>query len=75
MGGSKSGALDRVENLIVLCGIENQLLESDADLAREGVYRGYKLRSWENPLEVPVQYPDGVFYLTERGTRIKKGTQ
>ena len=71
MGGSRSGALDRVENLLVLCGIENQRLESDHGFAREGLYRGYKLRSWENPLEVPVRYPDGDFYLTGRGTRIK----
>lgn len=57
-----------------MCSQHNQLLESDAEFARLGRAQGWKLSSWENPLDRPVFYvKDGAFfYLTGRGTRIKK---
>lgn len=51
-GGSK--LRDNPANLIALCGLSNQLLESDAAKAQAGRDHGWKLRSWENPLAVPV---------------------
>ena len=51
-GGSK--LRDTPSNLIALCGLSNQLLECDALRARAGRDHGWKLRSWEYPLTVPV---------------------
>lgn len=72
MGGSKSR--DRVENLVCMCSHHNQLLEMDAEFAQRGRRLGWKLNSWDNPLDCPVFYvKDGAFfYLSGRGTRIKK---
>lgn len=71
MGGSKTR--DGIENLLTMCAIENQRLESNADFAAIGIDNGWKLRSWEDPLKVPVFFAfDGWYYLTERGTRVKR---
>lgn len=51
-GGSKHR--DNPANLIALCGLSNQLLESDAGRAKVGRAHGWKLNSWEEPLVVPV---------------------
>lgn len=51
-GGSKHR--DNPANLIALCGLSNQLLEADAARAQAGRDHGWKLRSWEDPLTVPV---------------------
>jgi hypothetical protein len=51
MGGSK--VLDRPANIIVLCSLQNGLIESDpksAEVARE---YGWKLSRWQTPEEVP----------------------
>ena len=71
MGGSK--LRDTVQNLIVMCWDANMRLESSAGFAERGMAAGWKLRSWQDPLVVPVFYaPEGAFFvLTERGTRVR----
>lgn len=71
MGGSKM--LDGFENLLCLCGLCNQRLEAVPEVAERGVDLGHKLRSWDDPLKVPVFYAfDGWYYLTADGTRTKR---
>lgn len=67
MGGSK--LLDTPQNLIVLCAVENQLLESDPLFAYDGRGKGFKLFSYLEPLDCPVMYWDGWYGLAEDGTR------
>lgn len=52
MGGSDR--LDTVENLLTMCAGHNTRLEADAPFAEVGRRLGWKLESWENPLEVAV---------------------
>lgn len=52
MGGSK--LRDTPSNLVVLCSLFNGLIESDAVAAALAQRFGWKLSSWDNPLEVPV---------------------
>lgn len=68
-GGSKYR--DSPSNLFVLCLIENQKLEADARAARIARFNGWKLRSYEDPLEVPVWYEteDAWFKLDDKGGR------
>ena len=69
MGGSKT--LDGPENLIVMCALSNQRLESSAAFADLGRTMGWKIRRSEDPESVPVRYASGDFYyLNNRGTRI-----
>lgn len=56
MGGSK--LLDRPSNIVVLCSIVNGLLESDPAIARRSRDAGWKLGRHEDPLTVPVYYPN-----------------
>lgn len=68
MGGSK--LRDGPENLLTLCWQSNTRLESDSAFADLGRAMGWKLRSWQDPTEVPVRYYDGNTYtLTDRFTR------
>ena len=69
MGGSKT--LDGPENLIVMCALSNQRLESSAAFADLGRTMGWKIRRSEDPTTIPVRYASGDFYyLNNRGTRI-----
>ena len=69
LGGSK--LRDGAANLLVLCGLSNQRLESSSAFADLGRVMGWKLRSWEDPETVPVRYASGDFYyLNDRGTRV-----
>lgn len=52
MGGSK--LRDVPSNIIVLCSAMNGLIESSHHHAQMAHSFGWKLSSWENPLEVPV---------------------
>lgn len=54
MGGSK--LLDGLENLLTLCSRCNERLESDAAFAELGRERGWKLFSWESPVETAVWF-------------------
>ena len=51
MGGSK--LRDVPSNIIVLCSSLNQRIENDAELAKRAASLGWKLHSWQNPLEEP----------------------
>lgn len=51
MGGSK--VLDRPANIIVLCSLQNGLIESDPKSAAVAREYGWKLSRWEVPEEVP----------------------
>lgn len=52
MGGSK--VRDVPSNLVVLCSVLNGLIESNAQWATVARTYGWKLSTWQNPLEVPV---------------------
>ena len=52
MGGSKKR--DVPSNIIVICAELNGLIESVHYFAEQAHSFGWKLSSWENPLEVPV---------------------
>jgi len=57
MGGSK--ARHEPSNIIVMCSTVNGLMESDPIVATMAREFGWKLESWQNPVEVPV------FHATE----------
>ena len=64
---------ERIENYLTLCYWCNGRLESNAEFASLGIENGWKLRSWDDPLRVPVFYAfDGWFYLTADGRRTKR---
>lgn len=71
MGGTLSDAINRPSNLIVLCGSGTTgchgWVEDHPMFSREA---GWALRSTDNPLEHPVLYLDGWFYLDDLGQRI-----
>ena len=68
-GGSK--LLDGPENLVVMCGLSNQRLESSAVFADFGRLMGWKIRRTDDPETIPVRYASGDFwYINSRGTRI-----
>lgn len=52
MGGSK--LRDGSENLVVLCSELNGLIESNAVAAQLARKHGWKLESWQNPIDIPV---------------------
>lgn len=52
MGGSK--VRDVPSNLVVLCSLFNGFIESNAKAAATAKDFGWKLNTWQNPLEVPV---------------------
>jgi hypothetical protein len=61
MGGSK--LRNRPSNIIVLCAIYNGVIESDAREAERAKRAGWKLESWQDPLEVPVlDWSAGIIY-------------
>ena len=70
MGGSKER--ERLSNIITLCSIVNGLLESDADVARLGREKGWKLSVYEDPLKVPVYetWSGKSWLLKDDGTRV-----
>jgi hypothetical protein len=51
MGGSK--VLDRPANIIVMCSLQNGLIESDPKAAAVAREYGWKLSRWESPEETP----------------------
>jgi hypothetical protein len=63
MGGSKSR--DVPSNIVVLCSRINGLIESDAWWASEARIQGWKLNSWDDPLEVPIRDSAGVLWLLD----------
>lgn len=52
MGGSKQR--DTPSNLVVLCSELNGLIESDARLAEIAKSYGWKLSTWQKPVQIPV---------------------
>jgi len=54
MGGSAARSV--ASNVVVMCSWMNSAMESDARVADMGREYGWKLRSFENPLLVPVFY-------------------
>lgn len=71
MGGSK--ARDVPSNIIVMCSSFNFLIEADSNWAIIAKNRGWKLESWQDPLDTPVYYAhydkyyvlDNEFHKTE----------
>jgi hypothetical protein len=66
-GGSK--LRDVPSNIVVLCSQANLLLESNAEFAELGRKLGWKLRSHENPLEVPIFGHGGWWLLNDDFTK------
>lgn len=68
MGGSK--LKHRLSNVVWLCSLQNGLIESDADEAAEARRRGIKISQHDDPRMIPVEYPDGKYWITDDGPRI-----
>lgn len=51
-GGSKT--LNKPSNIVVLCSLMNNLIESDSKAAEIARKYGWKLARWQNPAEEPV---------------------
>jgi len=63
-GGSKAKRLSNASNIITLCAHYNWLIESSSEAAVTAQAYGWKLRTWQNPLEVTVyDYVSGNWYL------------
>ena len=63
-----------LQNLIILCGSGTTGCHGIVHANPAESYRqGWLVRSWQDPLVVPVFYaPEGAFFvLTERGTRVR----
>jgi hypothetical protein len=54
--GGKNAKADQVANIIVLCSLMNNLIESDSKMAELALANGWKLRSWSDPLTSAVWY-------------------
>ena len=64
MGGSKYAHTPA--NLVVCCLSYNVAMESDARVARVARFNGHKLKSFEDPLKVPVWYAvEGSWFLLD----------
>lgn len=63
------------ENLVTFCVADDDRINTDQHFADLAMNYGWKLRTWEEPLNREVYYQaDGEwYYLTERGTRIRAG--
>lgn len=73
MGGSK--VRDVPSNLVVLCSLFNGLIESNAQASLVAKEYGWKLNTWQNPLEIPVfdtQKREWHLLDDEYGTKVVK---
>ena len=75
MGGTRAVEINSPSNLLVLCGSgttgHHGWVEHHPHFAREA---GWALHSTDDPLTVPVLYPDGWFLLDDHGNRIPDDT-
>jgi len=63
-GGSKAKRLSNASNIITLCAYFNYLIEASSEAAVTAQAYGWKLKTWQNPLEVTVyDYVSGNWYL------------
>ncbi|MGO1547990.1 hypothetical protein [Microbacterium gubbeenense] len=69
MGGSK--ARNRLSNGVLLDSLINGLIESDPELAQEARDRGIKISQHTDPCLIPVDFPDGRYWLTDDGRRVR----
>lgn len=69
MGGSRTK--HRLSNVIWLCSLQNGLIESDPAEATAARDRGIKISQHTDPCLVPVDFPDGLFWLTDDGRRVR----
>jgi hypothetical protein len=71
MGGSK--ARDEPANVIVMCSMVNGLMESDPIMAEMAREFGWKLESWQNPVDVPIfEATSGVWYFLRGYEKVMK---
>lgn len=64
MGGSK--LRERPSNVVAFCSLTNGLIESDAQMAQDARWFGWKLETWEDPLETPIyDRSTGHWYLLD----------
>jgi hypothetical protein len=64
MGGSKAPRLNNPSNIITFCSWANGLLESSPEFAEHARAMGWKLDSWNNPLQEPVFFAaNGTWWL------------
>jgi hypothetical protein len=64
MGGAADAEVSSVRHCLALCWECNGAIEASAVRAAEARDRGIKLRRGD-PLETPVLYPDGVWYVLD----------
>jgi hypothetical protein len=62
MGGSKKRG-ERLSNIIVFCSLANGLIESDSTWQARALEYGWKLKTWDDPLTVPVRDAAGTWWL------------
>jgi hypothetical protein len=61
-GSGGSRALDRLDNLILVCAVYNGQMESDAEIARQARIDGHKLSRYENTDEPVFDCLQGIWY-------------
>ena len=73
MGGSKER--DRAGNILVICAFANNLMESSPAFAQEARDKGWKLESWQDPVETPFfDECDGFWYkIDDEFNRVRVG--
>ena len=70
MGGSK--ILDRIDNIMMVCGLYNGGMESDSKLAKAARAWGHKLAQWEDfgkPVFDAIEFR--WYVLTSNGERVE----
>lgn len=67
--GSKNLKAAQPSNIVVLCAEANGLLESSAEFAELGRRFGWKLRSHEEPTDVPIFGHGGWWLLNDDFTK------
>jgi len=71
MGGRSNK--HRLSNVVWLDSLTNGLIESDAAWAEEARRRGVKISLHADPRMIPVEYPEGRFWLTDDGRKVPVG--
>ena len=61
-GSGGSRALDRLDNLILVCAVYNGQMESDPEIARQARIDGHKLSRYENTDEPVFDCLQGIWY-------------
>jgi hypothetical protein len=71
MGGSKDR--DVPSNIVTMCAEFNGLMESKSNPAQLALMKGWKCRTWDKPIDVPVfNVIHGVWFLLDDEFNVKE---